>query len=110
MGNPIYFLKMQLFLLVLTFSICSAQKNSDLDLLQQKTNSFHNEQSRIYKNDRPYNLSYNPLKFAGNSALWIYQRVFSEQVMVNCGFEPSCSSFATQAIKERGVILGVFLA
>src|ERR1035437_2029348 len=103
-------LKIQLFLYAFSFSCSKAQNNNELNSLEQKTNSFNVERSKQFSNKHGYNLSGNPFKFSGNSFLWVYQQVFSEQIMADCGLEPGCSSFAKQAIKERGLLLGVFLA
>ena len=102
-------LKTQLCLFVFCFSIGKAQNTGELTLLQQETTERNLEQDKQFKNKRGYNLSYNPLKFTANSFLWIYQNTFSEQIMADCGFEPGCSAFAKQAIKERGFLLGIFL-
>lgn len=63
-----------------------------------------------FSNKKGFTFSYNPLVLAGNSFLWVYQKVFSEQVNAECGFSPSCSSFARGALKERGFIVGVLLS
>jgi len=102
--------KIQVFLFVFSFSLSKAQNNSELGLLEQKTSSYNYEQLKKSDHKRGYNLSYNPFKFVGNSLLWVYQNIFSEQIMSDCGFEPSCSAFAKQALKERGFLLGIFLA
>ncbi len=87
----------------------SAQQKNDLNSLQKKIITYYNIQLTELNTNRPYKSSHNPIKIATNSLLWVYQNIFSEQIMADCGFEPSCSSFASQAIKERNFFLGIFL-
>lgn len=43
------------------------------------------------------------------SLLWIYKRFISPLLPPLCRFEPTCSAYMYQAIKKKGVIIGVFL-
>jgi putative component of membrane protein insertase Oxa1/YidC/SpoIIIJ protein YidD len=96
------------FPLLFICSIGAAQ--TDLTILKQKTDSCNFLQSQKYSTAPSFGKSRNPLKLIPNSLLWIYQKIFSQQIMAECGFEPSCSSFAKQAIRERGIFVGIFLA
>ncbi len=41
----------------------------------------------------------------------LYQRVLSPLKMVpTCRFAPTCSTYAIEAVQERGVVVGFFLA
>jgi putative membrane protein insertion efficiency factor len=42
--------------------------------------------------------------------LWIYRRALSPFLGVNCRFAPSCSEYATQALREYGAFRGGWLA
>lgn len=95
--------------LVLVFLQGYGQNKNELDILNEKSSSRHLKEFKGLSPRRGYDLSYNPAKFMGNTFLWMYQSLFSEQIMANCGFEPSCSSFARKALKERGVIVGIIL-
>lgn len=43
------------------------------------------------------------------SPIVVYRWVFRPFVGSCCRFEPSCSSYAIEAIKKRGVFVGLFL-
>ncbi len=40
----------------------------------------------------------------------VYQYVISPIWPASCRFEPTCSHYATEAIKKRGIFVGIFLA
>ena len=42
--------------------------------------------------------------------LLVYQRVISPLIPPRCRFEPSCSHYAVQAIREFGILRGLVLA
>jgi uncharacterized protein len=44
------------------------------------------------------------------AAIRVYQTVFSPLLAPACRFEPSCSSYAVEAIARRGAIRGSWLA
>ena len=44
------------------------------------------------------------------AAIRIYQLVFAPLLAPACRFEPSCSTFAVEAIARRGVVRGGWLA
>jgi putative component of membrane protein insertase Oxa1/YidC/SpoIIIJ protein YidD len=39
-----------------------------------------------------------------------YKRIFSSQDSQSCGFHPSCSVFAVEAMAQKGLVVGYFLA
>ena len=40
----------------------------------------------------------------------LYQFIISPLLGTNCRFVPSCSNYAIQSIKEKGVVKGIFLS
>ena len=40
----------------------------------------------------------------------LYQFIFSPLLGTNCRFVPSCSNYAIQSIKEKGVVKGISLS
>jgi putative membrane protein insertion efficiency factor len=42
--------------------------------------------------------------------VWIYRLVLSPWLGVNCRFQPSCSEYAMQALREHGAFRGTWLA
>jgi len=50
------------------------------------------------------------LREAAVTPLLVYQRVISPALGQRCRFEPSCSRYAVQAIREFGILRGSLLA
>jgi hypothetical protein len=50
------------------------------------------------------------LREAAVTPLLVYQRVISPVLGPRCRFEPSCSRYAVQAIREYGILRGFVLA
>lgn len=44
------------------------------------------------------------------SLIRFYQRFISPMLGANCRFHPTCSQYALEAIREHGVIVGIYLA
>ncbi len=95
------------------FLIChfdSKSQNSDLLLLMGKEKVLPSEESGKLKNLGKERNRYNPFFWGGKAMLFFYQHFISQQIMANCGFEPSCSSFAKEALKSRGFFVGIMLS
>ena len=52
----------------------------------------------------------NPLGAAFLGGLWFYRNVVSRVDGTRCGMYPTCSAYATQAVRAHGVVIGGFLA
>lgn len=48
----------------------------------------------------------NPVKFIGTGLLFIYQKIFSEQIQASCIYKTSCSEFTRQSIHKHGFLIG----
>lgn len=53
--------------------------------------------------------SRNPFKLLAFSFIYIYQKIFSQQISATCEFDQSCSAFGVSSVKELGIIKAVFL-
>ncbi len=50
------------------------------------------------------------LKRALTAPIRLYQRVISPALPRRCKYEPTCSAYATQAIRSHGALRGIVLA
>jgi putative membrane protein insertion efficiency factor len=50
------------------------------------------------------------IREAAVAPLLVYQRVISPALGQRCRFEPSCSRYAVQAVREYGILRGFVLA
>lgn len=42
--------------------------------------------------------------------VWLYQKLISPFLGLNCRFQPSCSAYAEEALREHGAVRGGWLA
>ncbi|MBA2610592.1 MAG: membrane protein insertion efficiency factor YidD [Bacteroidetes bacterium] len=49
---------------------------------------------------------FNPLNYLGESVLFVYQNIFSEQIQASCNYEISCSEFTKLSIRRSGFFIG----
>ena len=104
-------------LLILFFSLGSFAQRIDLtaDLLladsvtQQKV---HHSEKRpyIYKNQPKTFRNNNPVSLIYGGTLYVYQNFISQHFSADCLYEPGCSDFSRQAVKEYGLIKGGLLS
>ena len=104
-------------ILLFTFNVsislyAQTKKQSNLQLiLKTKTNTLDtNKHHRdyIYKNEKSWLKKYNPISLSFGSLLYLYQNVLSQQFSADCLYHPTCSDFSKDAIREYGLIKGVF--
>jgi putative membrane protein insertion efficiency factor len=50
------------------------------------------------------------LRWLVTAPIELYRRVLSPLLPARCKYEPSCSAYATQAIREFGILRGLVLA
>lgn len=90
------------------------QKQNNLQLiLKTKTNTLDphkHHRDYIYKNETNWLKKYNPISLSFGSLLYLYQNVLSQQFSADCLYHPTCSDFSKDAIREYGLIKGVFLS
>ncbi len=61
------------------------------------------DQPKTFKNSNPVSLIF-------GGSLFIYQNFFSQHLSASCLYDPSCSDFSKQAVKEFGLIKGTLLS
>lgn len=91
-------MKLPIFLFLLLCSVQSySQSKSDFELLK-------NEQTEKHSHENEPNRSF----FKG--LLKLYSHHISDQIINDCIYEESCSTFSQGAIKKYGLLKGVFLS
>jgi putative component of membrane protein insertase Oxa1/YidC/SpoIIIJ protein YidD len=83
-----------------------AQNSEDL----RKFNDLFAEKSQKHNWGVQLQDSRNELTFIFSTAFVIYKEVFSSQDIDACVFTPSCSVYAIESIKQKGAIVGFFMA
>ena len=84
------------------------------DLLLADTVSkqhLHHDGKRIYiyKNQRKTFKNSNPVSLIYGGSLYMYQNFVSQHFSADCLYNPSCSDFSKQAVKEFGFLKGGLL-
>ena len=106
-----------IFRLALVFVITSLPNpifGSNLDSLIIKKETASYIQVKPFKrkvmtfNNKSLIFRINPFNYAAAGALFVYQRMLSEQIQANCTYVRSCSSNMKWAIEKKGFLLGVF--
>lgn len=64
----------------------------------------------IYKNQPKTFRNSNPVSLVYGGSLYIYQNLFSQHLSASCLYNPSCSDFSKQAVKDYGLIKGTLLS
>lgn len=69
----------------------------------EKRNYIFKNQPKVFKNSNPISLIY-------GGSLYVYQNFVSQHFSADCLYDPSCSDFSKQVVKEYGLIKGGFLS
>jgi putative membrane protein insertion efficiency factor len=104
-------------LLLVFFSIAGFAQPIDVlsDLLLADSVSkqhVHHPGKRIYifKNQPKTFKNSNPLSLIYGGSLYVYQNFVSQHFSADCLYDPSCSDFSKQAVKEYGLFKGGLLS
>lgn len=104
-------------LLLFFISLTGFAQSIDLsaDLLLADTVSkqnIHNHGKRIYifKNQPKTFKNSNPISLIYGGSLYVYQNFVSQHFSADCLYDPSCSDFSKQAVKEYGLFKGGLLS
>jgi putative membrane protein insertion efficiency factor len=118
MQSRLISLKASSFLLLLClFSFTNFAQSIDLssDLLLVDSVSkqqVHHEGKRVYifKNQPKTFKNSNPVSLIFGGTLYAYQNFISQHFSADCLYDPSCSEFSKQAVKEYGLLKGSLLS
>ena len=103
------------FLITVYANFAEAQNLSvkkDLELIQKtRLSSQSNSRNRayIYKNEPKTFRTVNPVNLIYGGLLFVYQNTISQHFSADCLYNPSCSDFSKQAVKQFGLIKGGLL-
>ncbi|MBP3254274.1 MAG: membrane protein insertion efficiency factor YidD [Bacteroidales bacterium] len=91
-----------------TFALQS-QTTQDLQLLS----SFERREAKFEDRKVTYgfsqnNRTLNPFYHLMSSAMYVYQKNISLALQRSCAFEPSCSAYSKNLIKDFGTVKGIF--
>lgn len=64
----------------------------------------------VYKNQPKSFKTLNPVSLLYGGSLYLYQNYFSQHLSASCLYNPTCSDFSKQAVKEYGLIKGTLLS
>ena len=89
-----------------------SQSKEDADLLRNSVfkQSDYNARKVSYGfSDNPSKFSlYNPFYHILSGSMYVYQKIISPQLSSQCIYNPSCSNYSKQLIREYGIAKGVF--
>ncbi|MBI2271567.1 MAG: membrane protein insertion efficiency factor YidD [Bacteroidetes bacterium] len=102
---------MKIYLVLLFFSGLIALKAQKLspDGILIKKRMLAIEKADAISPDIVFTRSGNPFKVLAFSFIYVYQKIFSQQISAVCEFDRSCSAFGISSVKELGIIKAVFL-
>jgi putative membrane protein insertion efficiency factor len=94
---------------IYSYTCLAQQKEDDMELIKLHINQSVANENTQFKNTVKIQKTYNPGKLLLYVPLYFYQKIISEQVSAVCSFEPSCSAFSIQSIKQLGILKGLLL-
>lgn len=103
-------------LLCVLFSMDAFAQSIDLsadliliDSISKQKISPSSKRSYIFKNQTATFKNRNPVSLLYGGSLYVYQNFISQHFSADCLYDPSCSDFSKQAVKEYGLIKGGLL-
>lgn len=105
---------------ILTLFFCASQNGlaqridakADLQLVDSMLKQqmpHHHTRPYIFKNQPKTIANSNPVSLLYGGTLYIYQNYISQHFSASCLYDPSCSEFSKQAVKEFGLVKGGLL-
>lgn len=118
MQNLLISLKKSSFVVLLFFfSFTSFAQSIDwsadlllADSLSKQQVSHSVKRSYIFKNQPKTFKNSNPVSLIFGGTLYVYQNFVSQHFSADCLYDPSCSDFSKQAVKEYGLFKGGLLS
>ncbi len=113
--TPNFLLKLILIFFSLLFIALPSSAQSDTlinrKLLAQTFSSYHAvvpvKKKIVSFSGKRIGYKINPFNYLAAGALFVYQRILSEQIQADCNYAISCSEFTKQSISRYGFMQGV---
>ena len=109
-GNSIGILLSFLPLFTFAQSIDMSADLSLIDSLSQNQLPHSGNRPYIFKGQPKTWKNSNPVSILFGSSLYVYQNVLSQHFSADCLYDPTCSDFSKQVVKEFGLIKGGLLS
>lgn len=86
---------------------------TDLQLIESiadQAKQSSEKRSYIFRNQPKTLLNCNPVSLLYGGSLYVYQNFVSQHFSATCLYDPSCSDFSKQAVKNYGLLKGGLLS
>ncbi|OFX53030.1 MAG: hypothetical protein A2066_15105 [Bacteroidetes bacterium GWB2_41_8] len=104
-------------LLLFFFSLSGFAQSIDLksdllliDAMSEQQVHHHAKRNYIFKNQPKTFKNSNPVSLIYGGSLYVYQNFVSQHLSADCLYDPSCSDFSKQVVKEYGLFKGGLLS
>lgn len=104
-------------LLLFFFSLSGFAQSIDLtadllfvDSVSKQQVHHHAKRNYIFKNQPKTFKNSNPVSLIYGGSLYVYQNFVSQHLSADCLYDPSCSDFSKQVVKEYGLFKGGLLS
>jgi putative membrane protein insertion efficiency factor len=92
----------------LSCTLSGQSVSSDLKLIQNAIESHDHEKGHQHVSvPFAFPHTYNPVKLVLGSTMWVYQNLISPQLSASCLYEPSCSRYSVNLLRDYGVVKGI---
>ncbi len=107
-----YYFALIFAVMLFSNNIFSQISPTDIQFLKKKTIHHTNIEERnvsfgLSESENIF-VKYNPASLFFGALMYGYQKIISPQFSAGCLFNPSCSDFSKQLVKEYGLFKGVF--
>ena len=98
------------FVFIFSIKVTVSQAVSDNTLLKNASFEKKEYQKRVvvYGFSQNKKKTINPIYHLLSGSMYLYQSLISPQLSTRCAYNPSCSAYSKELIKEYGFIKGIF--
>lgn len=103
-----------ILLLIFSYQTVKSQNNDLVKDLKFVAKSIKIDKQEIrpyiYKDEKNVLIKYNPISLFFGGMLFMYQNTITYQFSADCLYNPSCSEYSKQSIRQYGFVKGCFLS